>query len=251
MVSGATTIKVGVSPNLSGTLATGKRIDFTGVLADGKTIATANSKFAYNLDGLSILNGGLVYQGITFVRIAWKDASTLAVYDSTGKEYIIKNNNGPLVNINLLWGTKFSGLLSPFKTIYPGTTQKGMDILNYFHNNLTNAFTGYTFNSGKINLTWNVVNQRLVVDGFSSQNGGTSGWTTTATYGYTVDANGYYKFTLQSAPSGGYVSTIMVKMYDFLANNKVIFDYYQDGAITYGKMSSADDPTIVMTFTLL
>ncbi len=251
LVSGATTLKIGVTPNLSTVIGNAKRVDFTGVLADGKTISSKNTKFSYNLTGIDFLNGGLTFQGITFVRFTWKDATTLAAYDSTGKEYIIKNSPTPIVPLSLLWGTKYSGMLSEFKTIYPGTTTAGADILNYYHNNLTtSAITGYVFNYGRINFVWNTVNGRLTTNGHSSQSAGASTWITATVYNYTVDANGIYKFTLNSAASGGYTDKIILKLHNFLLANRVTFDYYADGLNTYAKMTSVEDPTIVMTFVL-
>ncbi len=249
--TGASMVKVELSHNLSNVMNVAKRVDFTGVLADGVTIKSSATKFAYNLTGIDLLNNGLVFEGIRFVKFVWKDATTLAVYDSTGKEYVVKNSPTPLVPIHLLWGTKYAGMLSQYKTIYPGTSTAGADILNYFHNGLIASVTGgFNFDYGRINFVWNTVNKRLRVDGFSSQNGGSSGWTTTSAYNYTVDANGVYKFTQQSAPSGGYVSNPLSRVYAFLLNNSIKFDYHADGAVTYGKMSSVENPGIVMTFVL-
>ncbi|RZK75003.1 MAG: DUF4302 domain-containing protein, partial [Pedobacter sp.] len=122
VVSGTTTLKVTLTLNSTNSLNSGKRIDLTGVLADGTTIASANMKFAYTINGVSILGDGLVWNGIKFVRMAWKDANTLAIYDSTGKEYIVNNSTVPLVPLHLLFGSKYSGLRSQYKTIYPGTS---------------------------------------------------------------------------------------------------------------------------------
>ncbi|QPH38511.1 DUF4302 domain-containing protein [Pedobacter endophyticus] len=111
--------RVGVSPNLTNNVLSGKRIDLSVMLADG-TISSGVQKFAFTLLGGEILNGGLVWQGITFVRMAWKDATTLALYDSTEKEYIIKNSPTPLLPVHLLLGVKFSSIVVPFATTYPG-----------------------------------------------------------------------------------------------------------------------------------
>jgi hypothetical protein len=249
--TGSTLQKISVTPNLTNNLASGKRMDFTGLSADGTNILSGNEKYSFTLDGISILNGGLVFQGITFVKIIWKDATTLAAYDNAGKEYIIKNSLIPLSPLYKLWGSKFSGMLSDYKTIYPGTSTNGAAILNYFHNNITTpAITGYTFNYGRINFIWNVVNKRLTIDAHLSQSGGTSTWATTTIFNYTVDANGVYKFTLNAAASGGYASKTIVKLNDFMLANRITFDYYIDNGIVYGKMASLDDPTIVMTFVL-
>ncbi|KQM78864.1 hypothetical protein ASE74_12965 [Pedobacter sp. Leaf216] len=251
VVSGSTTLKVAVSPNFSNNLASGKRMDLTSVLADGKTIGTAATKIAHTLDGLSLLNGGLVFQGITFVRMAWKDANILALYDSTGKEYIINDNGVPILDINLLWGSKYVGLRSEFKQVNPGTSTAGADIINYYHNNLNNsALLGFGFNYGRMDLTWSRPNNRFIFAGFSSQNGGSSGWTTTIVYNYTVNPDGSYKFTQYTAAADGYVAKLMLPMDAFLKANDVKFDYYSINGLTYGRMSSVQNPAIQMTFIL-
>lgn len=250
IVSGSATLKLGVTPNLTNTVATGKRLDLTGVLTDGNTVASSGQKIALNLNGADILNGGLVWQGITFVSIRWKDATTLAMYDRTGKEYIIKNSATPLVPLYQLWGSKYNGLYSGYKTIYPGTSTSGAVILNYFHNGLVPPTQPYSFNYGDITFAWNTGGKRLTVNGFSSQNGGSSGWTTVTVYNYTVDASGVFKFTSNSAASGGYVAVPLSKLDTFLLQNRVTFDYYVDGANVYAKMTSVEDPSIVMTFVL-
>lgn len=250
IASGSQTLKLEISHNLSNTMNVAKRVDFTGVLADGITIRSSAAKFAYNLTGIDMINGGLKFEGITFVKFVWKDATTLAVYDSTGKEYIVKNSATPLVPLYLLWGTKYSGFVSPYKTIYPGTSTAGATILNYYHNGLVPPTQPYTFNSGSITFVWNTVNKRLRLDGFSSQNGGSSGWITTTTYNYAVDANGVYKFTVQSAPSGGYVEVPLSRLHTFLLTNSVKFDYFASGGVTYCQVSSVENPGTVMTFAL-
>jgi hypothetical protein len=104
IVDGANTLKAGMSVNSTNNLALGKRVSFTGVLADGVTTAAGSSKFAFKLDGAELLGDGLKYLNVTFVRMAWKDATTLAFYDSTGKEYIIKTSPVPLTPLKLLFG---------------------------------------------------------------------------------------------------------------------------------------------------
>jgi len=250
VVSGGATLRVGVAPNLTNSVLSGKRMDLVGVLADGNTVFSSGQKFAFTLTGTELLNGGLIWQGITFVKMEWKDATTLALYDSTGKEYIIKNAPAPIVPLYRLWGSKYGGMLSEYKTIYPGTSANGATILNYYHNGLVPPTQPYSFNYGRINFVWNVANNRLTINGFSSQNGGSSGWTTTIVYAYTTDANGVYKFTQFSAASGGYVATPLSRLHTFMLNNRVTFDYFVSGANVYGKMTSVEDPSIVMTFVL-
>lgn len=251
MLAGGATIKVAVSPNLSTVMNVAKRVDFSAILADGKSIASSNAKFAYTLNGVDILNGGLIYQGITFVRFLWKDATTLAVYDSTGKEYILKNSTDAIVPLYKLWGAKYSGFVSEFKTIYPGTTTTGADILNFYHNNLSvPAVNGIaTFNYGRINFVWNVVNSRLIINAHTSQSGGTQTWVTQVVYNYTVDANGVYKFTSYQTASGGYSEKLLARLNTFILNNRITFNNYLDpSGLVYARMASLDDPTTAMSF---
>lgn len=250
MGSGASAQKISITPNMTNNLNIGKRIDMTGASADGK-ITSNTEKFSFTLDGISILNNGLVFQGITFVKLRWKDATSLVAVDASGKEYAVKNSIAPLIPLNQLWGSKYIGMLSEFKTIYPGTSATGADILNYFHNNLApSPINPYNFNYGRINFVWSVVNKRLTINAHTSQSGGVNTWVTSSTYNYTVDDQGVYKFTLLSAPSEGYAGKMIAKLHDFMLANRVTFDYYIDGAVVYGKMASVDDPSIVMTFVL-
>ncbi len=247
---GGATVAAGISFNFTNDRDAGKRMNLTGLLADGKTVVSTYGKFGFTVNGVEMPGAGNTFEGIKFTRFAWKDANTLAMYDATGKEYIVKSSVTPQVPLDLLWGSKYKVLMTNFKSIYPGTSTAGAEILNFYHLNLDNAYTGYRFNYGDLSLEWNVVNKRLTLKGFHSQNGGTSGWTTSIVYNYTMDANNVYKFTLQTAASGGYVSSILTRMNDFLINNQVKFGYHTDGADLYCKMSSVTNPAIDMTWKL-
>ena len=241
--------KVGVVVNSSNSLSAGKRVELSAIIQDGSVVAS-KQKFAYTIDGITVLNGGVGLLGVTFNRFAWKNNTQLAMYDTKNQEYIINNNATPLLPLYKLWGSKYTGMYSEFRTIYPGTSPAGRDTLNYFHENMLNGFTGYVFNYGDLELVWNTVNNRLTINGFSSQNGGNSGWVTSGSLNYTIDNNGVYTFTVQSAMAGGYVSKAMTKLWNFFLNNRVSFDYYVDNADVYAKVSSVNDPTTVMTFEL-
>ncbi len=241
-------LKVAVEANTTNSMSAGKRITFTALLSND-SIVTETQKFAFTIDQMAILNGGLVFNKDTFVSVQWKDANTLSLYDKAGNEHVLQNNPAPLLPLYMLWGTKYSGMLSDYMKIYPGTSQEGADMLNFYHDNLC-GYLPYCFDFGRLNFEWDVVNHRLELDGFESQNGGESGWTTKITFDYTVDAEGVYTFTLRDDFSGGYVSEIMEPLKDFLLNNKVKFDYYVDNGNVYGEMASVDDPDIVMTFVL-
>jgi hypothetical protein len=241
--------KAAVEPNTGNSLLAGKRITLTTISSSG-TVASAGGKFAFTIDNMNILDSGVTLMGTKFVKLAWKNATTLALYSSTGKEYPINNNPIPLLPLYKLWGAKYNALYGNFKTIYPGTSSAGADTLNYYYNNLGTGLTGYIFNWGSLKFTWDIVNKRLKLDGFCSQNGGSSGWITTITYSYTVDNNGVYTFTVQTPATGGYVSKIMTKLDNFVKTNRITFDYYVDSGTVYGQMSSADNASTVMTFVL-
>ena len=243
--------KASIEPNSSNSLTSGKRITFTALKDDGTVNATV-AKFAFTIHQMALLDSGASIGEVNFRKLAWKNESTLAAYSASGKEYIVKNNPTPILPLFRLWGSKYSGLVSSYKQINPGTSPDGAEILNYFHDNLDNhaGLLGYPFNAGKITLAWDVINKRLKFQGFSSQDGGNSGWTTEIAYDYTVDETGVFTFTLRSAASGGYVGNIMTKLDDFLQNNTVSFDYYIDNGQVYGQMKSVENPNITMSFEL-
>lgn len=124
ILTGSTTLKAGISVNTSNNMSSGKRVSFTGLLADGVTTASGISKFAFKIDAMDLVGGGLIYQGITFVKFAWKDATTLALYDSTGKEYIIKSNPTPLVPFKTLfkYNGAYNGIMITGRTLPAGVT---------------------------------------------------------------------------------------------------------------------------------
>ncbi|MCY1534856.1 hypothetical protein D9M68_702400 [compost metagenome] len=139
VASGSSTLKAGISSDFTNVLATGKRFTFTG-LAANSSVSKADAKFAYTLDGGRLLGKGLVYQGITFVRIAWKDATTMAVYDSAGKEYIIKSSPVPLTPFPNLFnynGT-YNGIFISGQTLPAGVTSE----FNALFNGMVSRFNG-------------------------------------------------------------------------------------------------------------
>ncbi len=234
--------KMGISLNF-----TTKFIELASLLPDGIT-SSSKGKFAHILTGMSIIDGGLWYRDLNFVEVKW-EGDKLYLLDDKNKKYEIKNSVSPILPLYKLMGSKYTGLRSPYKTYFPGTSAKGLAILQRFQNGLASG-TGYSFNSGYLEIYWNVPNSRLELRGFSSQNGGTSGWVTTIVYDYTVDEMGTYSCKLRTAASGGYVSAIMDQMDTFLKKNKFKLDYFVDGSTLYGQITSIDDPTIQMTFNL-
>lgn len=244
-------IKASVEANSSNNRINGKRITITALNDDGSVNSTT-AKFAYTLDKMAILDSGATIEGVNFTKLAWSDAESLAAYTKSGKEYIIKNAQIPILPLFRLWGTKYNGMISDYKAIYPGTSPAGAEILNSFHDFLDNhdGVIGFPFNYGSLSFDWDIVNKRMTLEGFSSQNGGESGWATDIVYNYTVNETGVYQFTLKSGASGGYVAKIMDQISVYLLNNKITFDYYLDGEQVYAKMSSTDSPEVVMTFEL-
>lgn len=241
-------LKVDIDINSSNLLNVGKRITFTGVLADGTTAISTKAKFAYTIDDVPLLNGGLLWQGIRFVRFGWVNSTTLAVYDSTGKEYIVKTGTQPMVPLHQLWGIKFTRMLSTYQVIYPGTSTAGAAIINELYANMANTrIMGNWYVPVSFIFTWDANNNRLKLAAYHRQ---TYTWNTAITYAYTGNENNQYVFTQYAAATGGYAKNAMVSIDTMMLTNTFSFDYYQDNGVVYGKMTSITDPSIVMTFML-
>lgn len=135
--------KTGVSPDFTNSVANGKRIELSTLLPDN-SVSSAKGKIATSLDAVTILDGGLTYQGIVFVKMAWKDATTLALYDNKGKEYIINNNPVPLTEFKTVfkYNGAFNGIMITGRTLPPGVvsgwnTLWASQISSYDLNNAT------------------------------------------------------------------------------------------------------------------
>ncbi|SMC79451.1 DUF4302 domain-containing protein [Pedobacter nyackensis] len=186
IVSGAATLKAGISLDMSATLSSGKRINFIGPLADGK-VADAKGKFAYTFNGIDILGGTCVYQGITFVRMAWKDNTTLALYDAKQKEYVVKSSPEVLVPLKLLMsyngtyneitiGTRLPlGVTSGFNVAYNSSVTKFAALF------IAGLPEPRTLNFVKFSL----VNATIATVSIESDNG-TKSYPATASYNYTL-----------------------------------------------------------------
>lgn len=199
IVSGATTIKAGVNINSTNNLTAGKRTNFTGVLADGKTIGSGSAKFAFTLDGASILNSGLTYAGITFVRFTWKDATTLALYDNTGKEYIIKSSPSPVTSLYLLIGTGYSTVTVPNATTYAGWGADYVARRATAANAMLNG--GYALRLEQMAYTFNDLNKKLTLKVNMPQNA--TQYVGTLNYNYTKTDAGVFKFNFVDADGNG------------------------------------------------
>lgn len=255
VVSGTATIRVGIDINSTNTLGTGKRISFTGILADGSTAKTAVSKYAYIVDGINLLDGGLVWNGITFIGFKWINNTTLAVYDSTGREYIVRSSATPILSLSNSWGVKYSGFYTSHPTeplpvpTYPGTSTEGATLLNTYHAN-ARWIRGYPYYRADLLFIWNLANRRLTLEArlyYTS----ISYVVNTTVYNYTIDSNGRYSFTTYT-PSEGSVNggLIIGSINDFMLNNKVALAYHTDAGLAYVKMTSVQNPATVMTFLL-
>jgi len=199
IVSGTTTLKTGVNVNLTNNLAAGKRAGLTGVLADGKTIGSGNQKMALTLDGAVILNSGLTYEGIIFTKFAWKDANTLALYDTTGKEYIILSSVNSVTPLHLLIGTSYGNVTLPNGTTYPGW---GADYVSRRATAATAMLTGgYNLRLEQMQFQFNNVTKKMVLKVNMPQN--TTQYVGTINYTYTKTDAGVYKFNFVDADGNG------------------------------------------------
>lgn len=250
--SGGSTLKVGIEINSTNNMERGKRISFTGILADGTTVKSSNAKFAFVLDGINLLDEGLVWEGITFVRFKLINNTTGAVYDSNGKEYIVNSSNVPIAPLSSLWGKKYSGFYTSHSTLtpaqsYPGTSAYGTDLLNTFHNN-ARYINGYAYERSNLVFTWDLVNHRLKLEAklyFTS----ISAVINTTTYTYTVDNNGVYRFLIHTPSEGSAnAGSISRNINNFMLENRVKLDYHSAGGQVYLKMTSMENSDRVMTF---
>lgn len=251
--TGANLIKVGVSINATNNLAAGKRTNFLGVLADGKTVKSAQAKYAFTIDGADILNGGIVYEGVTFVKYLWKDATTLALYDNTGKEYIIKSNPTPLVPFHLALGISYVNIAVPNATTYPGwgadfisqraLAASGVATFSVGGSPLSLTTMTFTFNAAAETMNLNVVTPYA-----------TGSLTLLYPYKFTKTANAVYKFN-STGPSGN-AATLANVMGPLLAQrinvDTFTFEYFvhpTTGALL-GQFRSVEHPTFTFTGTI-
>ncbi len=182
VTSGAAVLKVGFSLNGTSTLGSGKRGTLTGLLEDGVTPASGTGKFAFTLNGADFVGGDFVYQGITFVRLAWKDENTLALYDAAGKEYIIKSSPTPLTPLTLLFG--FPSTFTYRKITIPGTGLP-TGVTSGFNSVYTTALNNFISSNRVINYTTITLTSNSALQVYVSYNSGTTLFNATADYTYT------------------------------------------------------------------
>ncbi len=190
--TGSSMVKAGLSVNFTNVLASGKRTTLTGILADGKTVVSATNKIALTTDGISMTSGGLVFQGVTLVKVAWKDANTLAMYDTTGKEYIIKSSPIPLTPLPLLFGYPTSyayrkisiGGTSPIAggaMLPSGVTSQ----FNAIYQALVNRLAGLPQARTIVGLSFALTSNSTAVVNISPNNGTTT-FSANATFNYSI-----------------------------------------------------------------
>lgn len=219
-------------------------------LLEGNEVVSERTIYYYDIDGVQFPEG-LKVGNETLYYLRWENNDLYAL-NRSGNKYLVQNSPQPLMALHILMGKKYTTLFSPHLTILGGTSSSGETILRRYHNGLASGAAGYIFNCGYVYLQWNVVNQRIIVNGFSSQNGCSSGWTTTYTYSYELDsATGVYSLTKISGPTGGYVSAIMDQLINFLDNSSFRLDYHVEGTNVYGKIIGIDKSDVEMSFELL
>ncbi|MBB6239123.1 hypothetical protein HDC90_003770 [Pedobacter sp. AK013] len=182
VADGGNTLKAGMSLNFTNNLAAGKRVSFTGVLSDGTSTASGTSKFAFKLDGADLLGSGLVYNGVTFVKMGWKDATTLAFYDNTGKEYIIKSSPIPLTPLSLLFGfpTTF-----PYKKITIPTSGLATGVTSGFNATYNQMLALFTASGRSVVSTTFSLASNTTFSVAVAYMSGTSAFTATVNFNYT------------------------------------------------------------------
>jgi hypothetical protein len=250
ITAGSAALKAGITMNASNDRSTGKRFSFTGLAADGKTVGSGDSKFAFSLEGADLLNAGLVYEGVSFKKIRWKDATTLAFYDAAGKEYVVKSSPSPLLPLYILMGAGYKSITTPNATTYPGW---GSDFIA----RRATAATGvsrWSLSTGslrlsELNFTFNDVTKKMVL--VANTPAGTSSFSLTFNYTYTKSESGVFKFTIGTL--GGNEAAIAPDMASLLAQrinvDNFTLDYFTHpvtGA-TLGQFKSIEHPDFTFT----
>ncbi|MDF2853108.1 MAG: hypothetical protein K0S31_3793 [Sphingobacterium multivorum] len=217
--------------------------------SDGSFSTLDAAVFAFTLNGIEFVKG-LPYKDVILKEIIWEGSSLIAV-DKNGKKYSVNKSNAPFRQLYEVIGTKYSELVSDYKSYLPGTSADGLTILKRFHDGLGNGAAGFYFNYGYMDLNWEKDKGIVTLIGFSSQNGGTSGWETKIVYDYTFnETTKAFTFKLKQGASGGYVGGIMDKMDSFLKTNSFTLEYYVANGVICGMLRSVQNPSITMTFDL-
>jgi len=250
---GGKNIKVAISLNTSNTVLSGKRVTFLNVSDDGVSTSVIG-KYSTTLDGINILNDGLVYQGIRFVKFALKDATTIVLYDNTGKEYAIKYSTIPIFPLSQLFGKVYTGLSLVNATTYPGW---GAD---YVTRRATAANEMLVVNKFKLILSeikyiFNFTTKTVVVSvSQPQQSNPTRELIANMTYSFTKSDAGVFKFTYQTADGNG--ADIYPNLAALLAQRLNVDDFTIDYFVhpttgeVLGQFKSVQNPTFTFSGSL-
>ncbi|MDF2476721.1 MAG: hypothetical protein K0S24_2204 [Sphingobacterium sp.] len=227
----------------------GKSITLEARNSDGSFSNLDAAVFAFTLNGIEFING-IPYKDVILKELVWEGGSLIAV-DKNEKKYPVNKSNAPFRQLYEVIGAKYSELVSDYKNYLPGTSADGLTILKRFHDGLGNGAAGFYFNYGYMDLNWETDKGIVTLIGFSSQNGGASGWETKIVYDYTFnESTKAFTFKLKQGASGGYVGGIMDKMDSFLKTNSFTLEYYVANGVICGLLKSVENPSITMTFDL-
>lgn len=219
------------------------------VIDANNEVVSKSGEFFYDLEGVQF-PGGLSFGSTVITRLTWKDGDLYGI-SLSDESILIQNSLEPIMPLHLLMGKKYNGLYTPFKGYFPGNSSTGLGILQRYHEGLGSGATGFVFNCGDLTLEWNLVNERIRIIGFSSQNGCVSGWETVCTYQYELDeATGTYSLSMLSSPQGGYTGAILDELLDFFNTSSFKLDYFVDGANLYGQIIGIERSDVAMTFQL-
>lgn len=245
--------KVALSVNTTNTVASGKRIYFLNVGDDG-TANFTGQKYSITTDQINILNDGLVYKGVRFVKFALKDATTLVLFDAAGKEYAIKYDTAPIYPLYKFFGKLYNGLSLANATTYPGW---GAD---YVTRRATAANEMLVVNKFKLILSeikyiFNFTTKTVVVSvSQPQQSNPTRELIANMTYSFTESDAGVFKFTYQTADGNG--ADIYPNLAALLAQRLNVDDFTIDYFVhpitgeVLGQFKSVQNPTFTFSGSL-
>ncbi|TDG38025.1 DUF4302 domain-containing protein [Pedobacter changchengzhani] len=248
IVSGSSTIQVGITLNVTNDLLTGKRVSYGVVSADKRTVDLGAGKFVFTLLGAEIIGDGLVYGNVKFTKISFKDANTLAFYDSTGKEYIVQASPTPLVPLSLLLGKTYSKVALPNATTFAGWSPDFVNRRASAANNLFNG--GYSLTLENIDFTFDGNNKTIEMKIAIPQYG--TRYEANLYYNYAIADDGTIKFTYTGPDNvnGPLVVTAMAPITSQRLNtNNFKMDYSTDPVTgkLLGKFTSVENPNFSFT----
>lgn len=219
--NGSNTVKVSMFFN-----GATKTAFFVGQLPD-KTVISDTRGFGYSIDG-AFFTDAIKISGYKFLGIKQKDANTMVLIDSVGKEYPILQNTAPVVEILNLFGynkvynslyisgqTLPAGVTSDFNSVFTGMVSRfnasGRTISNvYFrlvNSNTAQVALNYASTSpfmADASFTYTLIDNILTLSNYTP-NYAAPNWTTRITEigsFATWFQNGPFKIDWVSSPSG-------------------------------------------------